>query len=855
MSIASCLVKLKDFVAKSDQLKGVSKERLDYFAQKLDAIQADTLNPSQFNVRAQEFIDGDLSREAAQRKAAKAMEMYTRERAIQNIKDNTAQWKTDIQGGQAGKAHQMPFEAMRSWIQGGSLRQGQSSNISMDVIRDSVKAEYQGVFNQALAEVPGLKDVFASESNYKDTLLELGAINKKTQGMQTGNEMARQAAKVLKTVKDYIFKNQQAVNPYLVPNEEFLWKQMHDRDRIVKMGKDSFVGLIMSKAGKKSFPEVTPLEKQRLFGGMFDKIEAGEWGRVTDDAGERGQNIRGRQSQSRKIIFNDDQAFADYTALAGPKSLYDGMTRIINSAAYDQALLEKAGSNPDQTYQGIRNKFERGLKGKDLEYFRQHRNKLDQMWEVAKGAQYAPAYGTVAKGIQGAMTLQYLAHGGMSIFRSTQDAAMAGSLLREFDNSSIASNSVELVGEWAKAMGSSEHRNARLEDLGLLVRSAQQENLRMLGSSDSQPGAMAKAAQLMGSLTLHTQSTDSWGSAFGTLLTKRMGDVSKLDWSKLPESWQTGMGRYGVDENSWNVMRLGTEPWEGRTHLTPEGIRKLPDAAIDNYLRKSGQFVGGDISDKMLDLGRQKLARQLGVMVNENARLASARTDTRQRDFMWGNSTVNDGMGMLRRLAWEFKSATLVQNDVYRRAYFSGQAPKGNLYGVASLIAMNAFLFAVGDVAKQLVQGKTPEDPSSMNYIGKVVAGSAAGGIYLDTLVNMMQEDSIPDKTAEGLKSLAGPVASTGLDLLATGLQAGSELAGHTKPGSAAKSGAKMLVNNFPGQNLFWAKAAFDYHIGNALRNFVGPGYLSYLEKRTKLNKQSYLFGRPTGQSFLDGSQ
>lgn len=845
MSLLNCLIKIKNYVKESGLSENISNTRIEYFAKRLEAISADSLTPTEFNKKAKALITETMARESAQQRASTAQSIYRREMNLRDLQANTEKWASDKKGPSSKDA---PTEAFRVLQQGGSLIPGQGTNMSTPVMADSIRKDLLRLFNSALDKIQGLKDAAQSGALDKDALIELASIDNKTEGMTTKNTAAREYAKVLKIVRDRILERKQAINPYMESAEGYLWKQMHDRTRITEMGKEAWTQLIMSNAGEKSFPELSLQEKKLRFGDMYDKIQQGKWGNAAYE-GEpygRGKNVAKGQATSRQIQFNSPKSFADYNALAGPKTLFDGLMKITNNASNDIALMEKWGPNPEAGRMDTLSKFQKSLDGEQLEQFKRDKPLLDRQWSVVKGSQNAPAYSNAAKVAQGAMSLQYLVHGGFSSFRSPQDIGMAASLLHSLDQSGMVGHAAEVASNFAKGMASSEFRNTQLERLGLFSKSMQRELVRELGSVNSPPGMLSSLAQGMGTLNLHTRIVDAMSASIGHVLTNMLGDISGMRFSELPDSWKQGLARYGFDEHKWDIARLGIEMIEGKNHLTPEGIQNLPDVAVENYLRKSGQFTGEKSpSQKMMNRGRDQLQLSLGTMVNEHAQLSSARTDVRQRDFLWGDTTINDKMGMLRRVLSEFKAASLVQNDVARRAYYSGTSPKGDLSSVAKLVAINAMLFGIGDAAKNIASGKTPEDPKSLNYLGKVVLGSGAGGIYLDTLVNAMNEDSIKDKSYEALKSTAGPIIGAGVEGIMTGAQALTQ-------GKGAAKGAVQwgLGNLVPYQNLPYTKAIFDYHIAHQLKEMVSPGHKYYVEKRANQKGQSYFMGRPTSNTF-----
>jgi hypothetical protein len=76
--------------------------------------------------------------------------------------------------------------------------------------------------------------------------------------------------------------------------------------------------------------------------------------------------------------------------------------------------------------------------------------------------------------------------------------------------------------------------------------------------------------------------------------------MADSEWSGLSQHLQDGFTRYGIKEAEWNLIRRAPEAWggptdqvfkKGTTFLTAESIDNLPDALVENYLRKTGQLT------------------------------------------------------------------------------------------------------------------------------------------------------------------------------------------------------------------------------------------------------------------------
>lgn len=889
MSIPKCFEKLKKYVSDSGLDERVPESRLREFARQLEVAGADALTPAEFASKAQNLIDNEMERWYAKKHAETVMVLAKREQALSSILENTQTFKQQIAEGKSGvlfktdKPEQMATEAMRSWLEGGSLRPGFESNLSVEKMGKAIQGNLRDFFNEA---VKGVKEAAASGAIDRDTFQELDALDRKLPLMQSGNQAALEYAKAIKGTRDKIFSLKQAYNPWLEEAGDYLVKNFHERARVTadpsEAGKKAWLDQAMTSFGDKSFPDNTLEEKLEIFKDIYDRISDGRWGSVRDDSASDkfitiygdGGNLLRRMSKGRQLIPRDWQAFADYSSKYGPATIYEGLDRVMSSASRDIGMLSKFGPNPAGMYQGLYQRMlsrmeEPGTKSKPNPFYdpdgaqslRENKKSLDEKFNVVTGSQNGPARGIIGKMTQGMMTLQYLSKTGGAVLRSLPDIALASNLVRDLNGESLFSNAAGLAKEYAKAMGSAPYAQERLNDVSLFSSAANAELMRTLGSPDAQPGKVAALAQKMGSLNLLNRHVDAMRSAMGTVLSKLLGDVSDTAHTDLPSQWQKGLARYGIGEPEWNMIRQGQQEMNGKTMITPEAVENLPHDQVADYLKATGQFAGVDMpSPKLLDYGRAQLALKLGTMINEHADLGSAHPDTRQRSFLWGDTDISQGWGMLRRLMTQFKMATLVSNDIYRRGYLSGQSPKGDYYGVVQHMILGGFIFTVGEYAKQLAMGKTPEDPTQPMFAAKMLAGSGMAGMYGDVFLNEMERQGVSDKMLAGATALLGPTLGTANEMLALGLQGASDIANRGSLQDATKRrGIGLFIGNIPAQNLFYTKAAFNYYFANGLREFMGPGYLSYLERKTAQTpglgggSQQYLFGRPTSPSFVEG--
>ncbi len=863
MSLETCFERVKKWTEDSGLKDNFSTARLKQFARMLEAAGSDALTPAQFAAKAQALIEEDTARFYAKVKTANAMAMLKTKVAFDTWKENTANWKEDISSTNGfidkkfyGDKSQMPGEAFRAWLQGGSVRPGLETNLDTSKMAESIAADIRSEAREALA--PFYKE--AQHGALDSEMWQAKEAIVKKLPMPQVSENALSFAKAMQQIQDKILSLKQAINPFMEAADEFLGKGFHDREKIMAdpspAGKQKWLDQMMKTYGKKSMPELNDIEKMQVFNETYEKISDGIHGTVQDESDPNrfdkskvkgtGGDIMRQMAKGAIFIPENAKVFDEYQKLYGPATAWEGMERVITQASKDIASLSKYGPKPQETYDSVYNKAVSVLKGDERLKFIARKDEFDRAFKMSMG-KYATSADASSQWAQNLLNAEYMSKTGGSILKALPDIRIAASLARDLNGHTIFQNVFSIVKELPKLFTNSDFRNERLGDLGLFSNAVQRDMMRTLGDPQGTPGLMGRGAQLMGRLTLHNRWVDSIRSGIGTLASKLMGEVSDRSWVELPDQFQQGLARY-MDGHEWEAIRQGTEQIDGKTAITKTGIQALPDEVVAKYLNDSGQ-VKGNPSQRQLDYGKFQLGLKYGTMINEHADLSAAMSGQRQRQFMYRDTTINDGWGKIMRLALQFKAPAMVSSDVMRRGYFSNTTPGGDLAGVAQYITAGVFFSAMGIYAKQASEGKTLEDPTNAGFIARVLADSGFAHISGDVLLDAAQQGgTVKDKVLNIGNALMGPVAN---DVGHLGIGAAQKLysmaSGDEKSGmDASRDLSKTLVGVTPFQNLFYTKALLQYHIFNQFREFMGPGYLDHLEAGTRKSGQDYNFFAPT---------
>lgn len=853
-----CFQRIKDHVEKNGL--NIPFERLKEFAHLLDQQKADSLTNAEFLEKANALINDHLRRTAAKTRAANAMILAKRQAVMTKVMDTSS--GTHV------------WENMRYWIGGGSIKPGWDTNRDPKVVARTIQADLLKLFNRGLDPI---KEVVASGAIDREVYQEIWNIDQVQKPGTSGSKQAVEMAKVIQGLNNQIFTLQKAYNPFMERSTEYLVKRFHSREKVSETPKSEWVQDAMDAFGQRSFPELAVPEKEAMMESIYDRIVDGTYGYVTDDSESDkfitvkgpGGNIMKKMSRSRSLVATDADAAYQYNLKYGYGTIAETMNRVIRSASKDIALLEKFGPNPRGAYEGVYTRayaksssVEKGLLKKNKPY-------LDRLFRNAIGETDVPAQNNWAKTAQALTNLEFASKGGTAIIRAQLDLASAASLMRGLNGKNVFQNAAEISAAYYKNMasviankGDTGALREAMEPLLLFSSGAQNALMDYLGGDTRQPGITAKIAEGVGKLSLMQAHVDALKTATGSVIANHLGKMADTPWANLDGRMQKGLGRYGIGEAEWNVIRQGVEPWdamengipaERRKSLDASSIDSIPDENIAEYLTRSGK-VQAEPSDEAIFLARKELTYKLGALINEHADLSVVHAGTQRRTFLNQGHDINDPLGMVLRLAGQFKAAAFIQYDNVKRGYYSGEGQSGDWAGTTQTIALLLLIGGMAVWAYDAVHGKTPESPMSADFVKRTLISSGAAGLYADTLFKAADKRRFGDMLEEVSKGMAGPVMS---DAGFAGLSAIELGAGAAKGNPQMVKDAKKRIGDIglglvPGQNLFWSKAAFDFYVANGLKEFLNEGYLSRLEGHVNQTpgmldaRQKYFMTKPT---------
>lgn len=853
MSVRTCFLKTKAYFQKEG--KPVSEEFLRDMARALEAKQADSLSAEEFRDTVRSLYSEKMAEYAAANRAARVIALEYVERA-----------GTVVQKQVPG---QTLLTNLLDWANGGSWRNGEGLMLSTTHAKNSMRAEWQGAMKSALGD--RLK---IAESGLLDKEIhqEMSNIEKGGKVSVSGSHDAYEIARVYHGIQADIFNTKSAYDPFLSKISDYLYRQTHDRVAVTAAGEDAWVNEAVTRFGKDSFPEMTPEEQLQRFQYIFQEIRDGTYGSAIDRG--TGGDLMKKMAQRRTLIPNSWEDFYEYNQKFGNTNLHQTMMKTLDQGARDISILQKFGPKPKEGFDAVVARAVRLADPEEAKEItsRNGRRRLENAYAEASYQTQTPATSKIGGFTQGALAWQSLAKAGWAYIRAMPTIVPAINGVTDRWGGNFVSNFADITkGFLGGHLQSAAARASEGESLWLFSNSFHRALFDAMG--DKPVGFMSKTLQTMSHLGLVDLYHTSMANAVGDVISRHFGDLAESEFKDLPPQTQQGFKGYGIGPQEWDlVIRKATQDWSGQgdlpsgkkwTMVNVDAMKQLPDKVFQDYVVSKQGVEEGKPSVASITRARNDLNTALGSIINDHADMATHTPTQSQRRFLYQGTDINSGLGATLRFVMQFKGALTKNFDSMMRSYYSNPEAladpvsrafnlQGDWMKIARHVGLTMGAWVMADTMKTLIQGKTPEDPTTVEYILKALGGSGAAGILGDTLMQEIADKrGVKDIGEALLRSAAGPGISTGVDAAAIALKSAQSTFDPSAHPPTSQLG-KLLTDNIPGQNFFYLQGMLHFYLLNGLREAMGPGYLGNLERSVNQHPgilgphQEYWIGRPT---------
>lgn len=562
-------------------------------------------------------------------------------------------------------------------------------------------------------------------------------------------------------------------------------------------------------------------------------------------------NMAKKVSQSRTLHWKDADAATSYLREFGPAngSIAETVMNDFRGAARAAGLMKVLGPNYEANLQAMLDHIGETLKGTPAgDKWRSQASEVLDLLHHVDGSISIPHNWLGAKIGAGLRNWQSMAKLGAAVVSQVSDIPVYAAAISHRFDVSIFDGLRDAVSGMLQGRPADERREI-LADCG-----------HFFESVISQSAARFDPADVPGKMAQHMERFFKWGgitwwaetlrSSAVLTMARRLGDYHGRAFDALPAATRDMLSLYRIDEARWGLLRMAaTREVDGKVYLTPEGLRSIPDAALEDHIRT----IGREVSPTAVSNLRADLTDSYRSLLLDQSQYAALEPDARTRAFLLRGTKPGTIGGEILRAFAQFKSFPVVYaqrvlgREVYGRGYDSVGAWVKSKDTKAYMAMFNMIwtLTASGYVSasvKDLLKMRTPrplDDPRT--WLAAFMQGGALG-IYGDYLFGSSS------RLGGGIMgSIAGPVPGAitqGYDLYQRARDVSIEAAmgEDVQPSDAAAQALNFTLQNTPYLNLHLLRPALNAALIWSLQERLNPGYLQRSKRNLKRNQgSSYL--------------
>lgn len=519
----------------------------------------------------------------------------------------------------------------------------------------------------------------------------------------------------------------------------------------------------------------------------------------------------------RVLHFKDADSWLAYHEKFGRGSLSQMLMGSVLNLSHTIGMLEKFGPNPENTYRLMKD-IAQAESGKNKKYANPltrnivygesvglTRTNIDNVWKNLTGEANFVESVLGSRIAQDIRNIEVASKLGKAFIASLTDIPTM--LIASGFNRIPITDALSML---PRAFGS-EWKDYAVQ-LGIVADSLLDDFNRWGGDFIGQNWSSKVANGVMRASFL-TSWTDGVRRAFSLNMMASLGRMAKKEWNMLDDYDRARLVDGGIEEADWETIRLaGTEQFKGLEFFN---LRALKNADMT-------------------------AASKLVAFVIKESEMASLNPDIVTRAET--NRGVKRGTvgGELWRCAFLFKTFPIsMMEKQWRRAEWLNRHSKVNKWSyLAGIMVATTVAGAFVLQLQQLLNGKDFRDMTSGQFMLDSLTKGGGAGFVGDFLANMFSES--PSMGAWGAVQMAGPVASSGLDLLDI-TSAATSNALYDKDKNVAVKASRFIRGHLPFVNMWYTSAVIDRAFWNEMQEWLMPGYMRQTERRMqKMYGQGY---------------
>jgi hypothetical protein len=716
------------------------------------------------------------------------------------------------------------------------------SRFSAAAISKTLFNKYAGGLVTEL-QTRNLNSILTSGDFDRELYRALFAVNRKEELPYNGSKEVLETSRIIKKYFELMRHDYNVSGANIDMLEGYMGRQSHDSGRIEKAGLEAWIDFILPKLDiDRTFEGEKPREVlAKIYNNFISGIHLKTSENVTGFKGGTA-NLGKKASQDRVLHFKDADSWYEYNQQFGTGSLSETIIRQMSVTSQNVGLMRVFGPNPKDNFNRITGMILNTLDGKAKgDFDNAVKGFLSNRFAEVDGTTRVPINDLMSQVSSGVRAIQTMADLGGALLASVTDLAAIMTELR-YQGFDMFDGLTESLAGLAK--GRSAEELAEIDAaIGVIFPSLIGEMHSRFISQDGAPGAISKGMQLFFKLN----GMSYWTEVLKATVSRTMSHMAAINKGKTFDELNPDTRRvyslYGIDSDKWDMFRqTGKIGADGKEYLLPNKIADLPDQVFADYLTKRNVKP----SDTAIAELKREVETQWRTYFTDRAEYAVLEPDARTQSIMNQGHQPGTVLGEVLKFVGQYKSFPIafVQKVLGREIYGRGsdtlgQALRngnGEMTGLMQVMVWST-IFGYGAMnAKAILAGKEPRKPEdARGYLELVKAAMLQGGgagIYGDFLFGEMKSRY----GAGPLETFLGPTFSN--------LSSLADLYGRAMKGDdVAGSAVKFVINNTPGNNIWWAKTALDYGVIYRLQEGLNPGYLKRMEQRIKKEQdQSFIF-------------
>ena len=791
------------------------------------------------------------------------------------------------------KAGDNPTQALSS-IMVGSASILEGGKNSVDARQQAIMVQYQGELLASLS-AKNLEEAF--QSKHLEPLIFSALFDGKKfdeKNLIPGQEVAgareaREIADIIKKIQNRMRKRKNMHGAVIGELENFAVRQSHD-PILMRAGAKTAQQMAKAKQDWVAYMLAENVLSERTFdnkpafierggkkiaysradflGDMFDNLVTGNHQKVSSLKGDDGvavdmgkaftgpANLAKKESASRVIHFKDGASAHAYMKKYSRMSLAQAVTSGVDHDAQTIAMLEVFGTNPEAMFSRVMSDMLQLAKTDPVKYEGIKQRRLNNEFAEISGATRARGAGRPLIGgadfagiASGWRMLQYMAKLGMATISSFGDIATKASFINSHTDRGIFGSYAKTLGDLFNRYGSKEQKQIAYL-LGVGVDGTNADIHARMGSQDSMPGMIGKAQTLYFRLNGMSWWNNAQKAGLAKILAADLAMNKNKSFDQLDISTSNSLLSYDITASDWDILRqVDTKLVDGNDYITASALNDLDDSVFEaGALAKANATRKRKIkkpTEAMVQKFKDDLATKYNTFLTDSADTAIPTPGARERAIMNQGTQRGTILGEVIRSFMQLKGfpITYITKGAMSQYYAKKHAGKSGAVGIAQMVVGTTMMGYISVAMKDILKGREPRDVFSedtyldLGTLQKAAVQGGGLGIYGDFIFG---EYNKYGQTL--LQTVAGPTFGT-IDDIARIYGSAREAVMTGETDALTKNASRFAINNTPGLNLFYAKAAMDYFLIFGLLEASNPGYLRRMERRMKReNEQQYYF-------------